>query len=247
MSSLVSVIIPCYNHGKYIDEAVDSVLEQTYDNIEIIIVNDGSTDELTNELLSNYTKDKTRVITIHNSGPSKARNIAISQANGEYILPLDADDVIDPTYIKKSVNILDDNDDIGVVYCEAAYIGVIEGKWELPPFSERKILGNNMVFNCALYRKYLWSIVGGYNSNMKNGYEDWDFWLSLVERKVNFFRIPEILFYYRQHNILSRNNKIKNTTEVYLRLKIIFNHPIIYLKNIKSLKTILKYMINIFK
>ncbi len=88
----VSVIIPCYNHGKYIDEAVDSILNQTFKDFEIIIVNDGSTDELTNNKLKQYDKPKTFVINKENEGLSVARNTAIKRAVGEYILTLDADD-----------------------------------------------------------------------------------------------------------------------------------------------------------
>jgi glycosyltransferase involved in cell wall biosynthesis len=99
--SKVSVIMPCYNQGQYIDEAVDSVLTQTYQNYEIIIVNDGSTDEFTNEKLKNYNKPKTQVIHTANQGLSAARNNGIHASNGEFILPLDADDKIANTYLER--------------------------------------------------------------------------------------------------------------------------------------------------
>ena len=88
----VSVIIPCYNQGQYIEEAVKSVLAQTYQNFEIIIVNDGSTDEFTNKLLSDYDKQKTKVLHTDNQGLASARNNGIKVAKGKYILPLDADE-----------------------------------------------------------------------------------------------------------------------------------------------------------
>ena len=83
----VSVIMPCFNQGKFVDGAVNSVLNQTYQNFEIIIINDGSTDKKTNEILKNYKKPKTRVIHTKNQGPCIARNIGINAAQGEYILP----------------------------------------------------------------------------------------------------------------------------------------------------------------
>ena len=107
----VSVIIPCYNHGEYLDEAVESVLTQTYQNFEIIIVDDGSTDQSTIDLLKVYRKPKTRVIRTDNQGLASARNNGIKEAKGEYILPLDADDKIGKEYLKKAVKILDENED----------------------------------------------------------------------------------------------------------------------------------------
>ena len=95
----VSVIIPCYNQGAYLNEAVESILAQSYRDFEIIVVNDGSTDEETNRLLSGYDRQQTRVLHTENQGLSSARNNGIREAQGEYILPLDADDRIDPTYL----------------------------------------------------------------------------------------------------------------------------------------------------
>lgn len=116
----VSVIIPCYNQGAFIKEAVDSVLAQTFQDFEIIIVNDGSSDAKTNEFLSNFTAPKTTVLSLaENQGPSVARNVAIKAAKGKYILPLDADDKIAPTYLEKAFNVLEQNISVGIVYCKA--------------------------------------------------------------------------------------------------------------------------------
>ena len=109
INPVITVVIPCHNDGKFIDEAVDSVLCQTFQDFEIIIINDGSTDEFTNELLKTYSKPKTKVFTILNQGPSIARNIAIEKAKGRYILPLDADDRIFPNYLEKAFKIIEAN------------------------------------------------------------------------------------------------------------------------------------------
>src|SRR5437879_507126 len=95
---VVSVIIPCFNQGATLDEAVASVLNQTFTDFEIVIVNDGSTDPFTSELLANYHRPRTRVITTANGGLAAARNTAIRNSRGKYILPLDADDRIAPEY-----------------------------------------------------------------------------------------------------------------------------------------------------
>jgi glycosyltransferase involved in cell wall biosynthesis len=229
----VSIIMPCYNYGKYVDEAVNSVLDQTFQDFEIIIVNDGSTDNFTNELLSNYNKPKTKVISIKNQGPSIARNIGIEHATGEYILPLDADDKIESTYLEKGVELLDKNPKLGIVYCEAEYIGERVGKWELPPYSFEHFILENMIFSTAFFRKSAWKKVGGYNPNMIHGMEDYDFWISLIELGMEVYRIPESLFYYRV-KVESRTTKL-NDYNLEMFVQIYHNHEELYSKNIEIL------------
>lgn len=118
LSPKVSVIVPCYNLGQYLDETIDSILAQTYQDFKIIIVNDGSTDGDTIELLKTYNKPKTQVIHTENQGPSAARSAGIPLAKGQYILPLDADDLIGDTYLEKAVEVLDKDPSIGIVYME---------------------------------------------------------------------------------------------------------------------------------
>ena len=129
----VSVVIPCFDHGRFIDEAVDSVLAQTYRDFEIVIVNDGSTDENTNRLLSSYQRPHTSVLQTPHRGLAGARNLGIAHASGEYILPLDADDRIGPTYCERAVALLDSNDALGIVYCEAEYLRRIGREVDSPP------------------------------------------------------------------------------------------------------------------
>ena len=119
----VSVVIPCFNHGRYLEEAVSSVLEQTFGDYEIIVVNDGSTDPFTVDLLKNYHPQKTRTLHTENQGLPTARNTGIAAATGDYILPLDADDKIGSEYLEQAVRVMDEQPNIGIVYCEAAYFG----------------------------------------------------------------------------------------------------------------------------
>ena len=131
----VSVIVPVYNVLPcYIEEALDSALASTYQNIEIIVVNDGSTSKETLSFLKNYNNQKVKIINQINMGLAEARNTGIKNATGKYILPLDADDKIEPTYIEKAVKIIDSKKKIGIVYCEADMFGAINKKWELPEF-----------------------------------------------------------------------------------------------------------------
>ncbi|MBQ9183247.1 MAG: glycosyltransferase family 2 protein [Neisseriaceae bacterium] len=224
----VSVIIPCHNHAKYVGETIDSVLNQTYQNIEIIVVNDASTDN-SSEVIQKYADKYPQIIFIdekENIGVIEVRNKAISMAQGDYILPLDADDKIHPTYIEKAVNILENNPKIGVVYAKACFFGNQDGLWELENFNKEKMLFDNLVYAAALFRKTDFFRVGGFNQNMRGGYEDWDLWLSFIEHDFDFYRIEEVLFFYRMHG-RSRSEKA-NKIEEHLYKTIINNHYELY-------------------
>lgn len=231
-----SVIIPCYNHGEFIEEAVDSALQQSYHDIEIIIVDDASTDKNVRGKINTIQEKDSRIKSIfldENSGPSVARNIGIEAAEGLYILPLDADDRIDPTYVEKAVSVIESNLEVGVVYCEVDFFGTVQGKWQLPPYSPQEILFSNMVFATALYRKSDWKRYGGYNKNMRHGLEDWDFWLNFTTDQKTFIRIPETLFFYRQREkCLTRNGSIEGEKSIQLLSTIFLNHRDLYCKNI---------------
>ncbi len=231
--SKVSVIIPCYNQGKYIEEAVDSVLNQTFDDLEIIIVNDGSTDN-SQEIIDKIKHPK--VIKIHqaNKGVASARNEGINKAIGEYILPLDSDDKIASTYIEKAVYQIEKNPKLGIVYCEAELFGVKRKKWKLPPYTLFNMLKANCIFCTALFRKKDWEAVGGYKEQQENFWEDYDFWLSLIEMGREIFQIPEVLFSYRQYE---ENSRSKETNADALKTfgNVINNHPKLYLDNLPFL------------
>jgi glycosyltransferase involved in cell wall biosynthesis len=223
----VSVIIPCYNQGIYLDEAVDSVLNQTYEDFEIIIVNDGSTDEFTNRLLTDYRKPQTRVLQTRNQGLATARNSGIAEAQGEFILPLDADDKIGPGYLEKAVEELAKNPETGIVYCYGELFGDRQGRIQAPEFSVRKMLFSNLIFAAAFFRKKDWETVGGYNPNMSYGCEDWDFWLSLVEQGLTATRLPEVFFYYRVRES-SMNQNMDRHKRLDMFRRIAANHPRLY-------------------
>ena len=234
VSPIVSVIMPCYNQGQYLNEAVESVLAQTYQNFEIIVINDGSTDEETSQILHHYDKPHVKIIHTENQGPSAARNTGIKHSSGKYILPLDADDRIEPTYLEKAVQILEENSAIGIVYCEAEYFGDIGGKWELPEYKFPNVLLDNVIFNSSIYHRADWEAVGGYSQTMIYGWEDYDFWISLIELKREVFRIPEILFHYRQV-AASRDHQMTMDRFSASYAQIYRNHLQLYSENIEIL------------
>ncbi len=206
----VSIIIPVYNvEPSYINDAINSALNQTLDDIEIIVVNDGSTDIRTLEYLKTVNNPKIKLINQENKGLGGARNTGIRIACGEYILPLDADDIIDKTYAEKAYNVIENISDLGIVYCKADFFGTEAGEWQLPNYKFPDILSGNRIFCTALFRKSDWEKVGGYKKEMRYGWEDYEFWLSLIENGAKVYKIPEILFHYRRHNV----SMVKNITK----------------------------------
>ena len=226
-SPIVSVIMPCYNQGQYLDEAVESVLAQTYQNFEIIVINDGSTDAETIQILSHYDKPQVKIIHTENCGPSSARNTGIEHSCGQYILPVDADDRIGKGYLEKAVAILEANPRVGIVYSEAEFFGTITGKWELPDFQFPEILLGNGIFNSSLYRRVDWETVGGYQENMVHCWEDYDFWLSLIELGREVVRLPDIFYFYRQVPN-SRDHQANREQRIQAHTQIYHNHTQLY-------------------
>lgn len=230
----VSVIIPCYNLGKYINEAINSVFNQTFQDFEIIVVNDGSTEAETNQILDRLDRSRIQVITTENQGLASARNNGIAAAAGDYILPLDADDKIAPTYLEKAVRILEQNENVGIVYCEAEFFGRETFKWDLPDYKLSRILIDNLIFACAFFRRADWKRVGGYKKTMIYGWEDYDFWLSIIELKREVYRIPETLFYYRKRadsmaHVMTREHLYYSYGEI------VKNHKNLYLDNVQHI------------
>jgi glycosyltransferase involved in cell wall biosynthesis len=258
---LVSVIIPCYNQAKYIKEAVESVLNQTLQNFEIIIVNDGSKDN-TAQLLQASNFPKTKIITTENRGVSSARNTGIKAAQGKYILPLDADDKIGNTYLQKACEILEKNLDVGIIYCQAKIFGKRNEIWNLPKYTLHGMLAGNIIFNAGVFRKSTWEKTRGYDESLTL-WEDWDFWISILETGLIPHKIEEILFYYRKHGESStrklkrENDELKIARKKQAFTKIVKNHLKFYTDNIDALidkiyaqpkrKSLLKKIINIFR
>jgi glycosyltransferase involved in cell wall biosynthesis len=196
----VSVVIPCFNLAEYLDEAIDSVLAQTFQDFEILVVDDGSNDPYTKNKLSTLAKPRVRVFRSENQGLAGARNLAIANAQGQYILPLDADDRLAPTFVEKANAMLDERPEVGIVYSEVEWFGEENGKWDVPPYRFPDILLDNVIVASALFRRSDWELVGGYSTEFRSRWEDYDFWLSLIERGRVPYRIPEVLFYYRQRS-----------------------------------------------
>jgi GT2 family glycosyltransferase len=165
--------------------------------LEVVVVDDRSIGQGASELLAGTEWPNMRVIRQPNAGPAAARNRAIAEATGEYILPLDADDLLEPGYAAKAAAVLDAQPDVGIVYCRAVKFGAEEGPWELPPFSKDELALGNVIFASAMFRKSDWERVGGFDETLRHGMEDYDFWIRLVQEGRGVVQLPEVLFRYR--------------------------------------------------
>jgi len=224
----ISVIIPCYNYGHYIKACLESVIAQTYLNWECIVIDNGSTDHTANVVKSFTARDsRIHYYYTEQKGVSFARNLAVKHSEGDYILPLDADDKIAPTYLEKAEKILSGNPSIKVVYCDAELFGAASGKWVLPEYSLRDLLIENSIFCTALYRKSDFITAGGYDQEMKQGFEDWDFWIRILKDGSKVYKIPQALFNYHIKSG-SRNSSLDAEKQLALRRQIFANHKHIY-------------------
>lgn len=227
----VSVIIPCYNHGVFLPETLESLRLQTYKYFEIIVVDDGSTDKGTIDILESLDQQDIRVIRTQNRGVSAARNRGISEALGEYILPLDADDKIASSYLEKATVVLDEDPRVGVVFSERVMFGEREGIDPLPAYDERAMLIENLIYPAAMFRKSDWKRAGGYNEQMVYGWEDWDFWLAMIRLPVKVVKIPEELFFYRVRSA-SRDHSLTFWRKLWMYLLIMRRHRGYFLRHL---------------
>lgn len=205
----LSVIVPCFNHGQYIQDAIDSVLLFRNDEIEIIIVDDGSTDEFTIKKMNYLEKEGFKVITHINSGLGFTRNAGIRAASGKYILPLDADNKITPEYIRKSIALLDD-DTCDIVYGNPIFFGddIENRRFEVMDFNGIDLLFGNYIDACAVFKKQMWIDLNGYDEKMPfNGNEDWEFWIHAFLKGYRFLHVNEQLYHYR----ILANSMLANT------------------------------------
>jgi|GEM_PF-786031 len=229
---LVSVIVPCYNQANFLKEAVDSVLAQSCQDWELIIVNDGSPDEtsqVVREIIKKNPQRSIQLVEKTNGGLADARNAGIHVAQGKYILPLDADDKIHARLLEKTVAVLEGSPAIGIAYSDWQYFGAEHRTRTAREYDFSYLCNKENLFTCtALFRRQAWAAAGGYNRNMTHGLEDWDFWIGCGEHGFVGQRIPEVLFYYR----MKPGSMIQTVRPHLLEMfaQIVLNHPRLYNK-----------------
>jgi glycosyltransferase involved in cell wall biosynthesis len=240
----VSVIIPTYNYGKYIEKAIDSVLAQTYQDFEIIVVDDGSTDN-TKEIIETRYKDKVRYFYQENKGAPVARNKGIRKSRGEYLTFLDADDWFAPENLKYKVKVLDNDADAGWVYSDGYYVNkegeIIDKASNRFSFSNRKLegdisselfsMGNYITTDSVLARKTCIIKAGCFDETLP-ALQDYELWLRIsLQYKIKY--VDELLCYYTLHS-----NSISSKRENYhcAFLKIAKKHEFNFIKKAGRIK-----------
>lgn len=199
MNKAVSVIIPCFNHGTYLLEAIESLEKCDESLFEVIVVNDGSTDPQTLETLRDLAVRYT-VIDQKNAGLGAARNSGINAANGKYILLLDADNVVYQNYFTVAIRVLDEDTKVAVVYGKRKLFGDGDavGQVEPGPFDRNKLVVGNYIDACAVIRKKALEDCGLFATDMPvQGHEDWDLWLTMVEKNWGIYFYDEVAYGYR--------------------------------------------------
>ena len=198
MSHLVSIIIPCYNSANTVCETLESVFKQTYKNIEVIIVNDGSTDDLEG-VLKPYLdkKDNITYFKQENKGLSGARNSGSKRAKGVYFLFLDADDLIAPDYLEKCVAVLDSQPNTKIVYSNGRMFGAVDRKWKFPKYNFRLLMLQNMIHAASMMRSADFFKAGMYDEQLSS-YEDWNLWIGILKDGGDVVLLHELLFFYRK-------------------------------------------------
>jgi len=203
-AALVSIVIPSHNYGSYLGEAIESALGQTYQPCEVIVVDDGSTDD-SRDVAAHYA-DRITLLTQADQGVESAVNRGVDAASGAYVARLDADDVLEPTYVAELLAALRRSPDAAYAYCPARQFGARTGVTRCFPFSAYIMARRtNYVHGSALLARADFLEAGGYESLGEHANEDWDFWLRLLEsgKRGTFVRAP--LLRWRRHPGGSRN------------------------------------------
>ena len=191
--------MPCFNQAKYVGEAIDSVLSQTYSNWQLIIVDDGSTDD-SYSVMKEYESQEERIACYQqaNNGPSKARNQGAKNAKGKYLLFLDSDDKLAPTYLEQGVQYMEANEKCAVFYPRVRYFGSRNDEEPLKYTSYKDLLCKSSILCTSIIRKQDFERIGGFDEAMR-GYEDWEMFIRLLYHNDVVYQSSDVLLYYRMH------------------------------------------------
>ena len=248
---LISIIVPCYNQAQYLDECLQSVLDQTYHDWECIIVNDGSPDN-TEEFAQKWVEKDSRFKYFYkeNGGLSTARNFGIEKAAGEWILPLDCDDLIANKYLELS------NEEItkgfNLIYFKIRLFGQENLDYDTAFYNFEELLYSNPFYCSCIFPKEKWKKLGGYDEKLIYGMEDWEFWINMIYNTPTIVsRVDYVGFLYRKkENSMLDTLQVDVEKQIYSKSYIIQKHANHYaksqtfvaqnLKNVQEYKTIIE-------
>lgn len=219
---LISIVMPCHNGAAHVAGSVLSVLDQTYKNFELIVVDDGSVDESL-KILDSFDDQRIKVFSQPHSGVSRARNYGISKAKGEYMAFLDSDDTWEASFLERMAASLEQNPDAALVYCGWQNLGVEGGRGKpfIPPDYEAPekhlllLVENRWPIHAALTRSEAIRKAGGFDERFVIG-EDYLLWLRIACFNI-ITRVPEVLAYYHHHGgVQATKSKLRRAREVWL-------------------------------
>jgi len=193
----ITAVVPCFNYGAFLPEALDSLLAQEGGAPRILVVDDGSTEPETLAALDRVP-DGVEVIRKANAGLAEARNTGYRATDTPYLIALDADDRLPPRALRAMRGVLDREPGVGWAYGITRFFGDWDGEMRMPPFDPYRMLYRHTIGPVALTRRTLFEDVGGYDS-VFNGLEDWEFWLHAIERGWRGRQVDEVTFEYRRH------------------------------------------------
>jgi glycosyltransferase involved in cell wall biosynthesis len=198
MAPKVTIVVPCFNGGRFFDQLFGTLAAQTFRDFDVVIVDDGSTDAETKDRLAALPPGM-QVLRQPNAGLAAARNTGFRAARGEFVLPLDCDDMIEPSFLAEAAELLSRAPaSVAFVFCHIRLVGGRLGVHECSFDPFRQLFLNELPY-CMLIRKSAWATVGGYDEEMRDGYDgyaDWDFNIHLSIAGFRAIGIERPLFHY---------------------------------------------------
>lgn len=218
----LSVIIPCYNDHEFLAEAIKSVHNENLPfEVEILVVNDGSSATETLAFLEalNAGNRSVTILNKTNGGLSSARNHGIKHSKGDYIMPLDADDLAEPKFMESAVELLE-KDEADIVFGDVKRFGCEDRIWNASSDPKWQFIRNGMSAT-AIYKRAVFEQTEGYDETMLDGYEDWEFWLHAMRVGMRFRKVSGISFYYRikERSMVTSTQKKHEQILTYIRTK----------------------------
>ena len=219
----VSIIIPLYNHSAFVSTTIDSALGQKYKDFEVIVVNDGSTDD--SLAVAKSYGNRIVLLDQENQGPARARNNGVAASCGEFLFPLDSDDWIEPECLAKLVPKMEDKT-VAIVSPDIQYFGLLHTRIPTRGLTLEIEMESNQICGNSLIRREAFIQTGGYNP--RAGYEDWNLWIDILKRGWKVATVPEPLFHYRIKSVSRSTQNGSKHAELCRQIRQL--HPDLYEK-----------------
>jgi glycosyltransferase involved in cell wall biosynthesis len=243
------VVIPCFNHGRFVREAVESACAQEDAEVEIVVVDDGSDDGESKQACASCSDLGATVIHQENRGLPAARNRGAAGATTEYLAFLDADDLLLPGFTRDLAAAIrteveaGSGDDVSHAYGQQQVTGLVEMIWEVPDWDPILEMITNLHPPTALVRRSAFEQTGGFSDDMVEGYEDWDFWIRCIACGFRGVRVPRPVYVWRRH---SESTLLHNALRSHEKLfqRIVTRHESLYREHALGLVTRMNSMLH---